>query len=90
VATCNGCGEAIDWVVTAGGKKMPVSAERLAVVVAAGEPLRVVLNDGRVVAARRATDVDLAAGLTIHDARTSHFATRSRAERFRAKGRTAP
>lgn len=91
MATCQGCGKAIQFVVTPGGKKMPVNVEPIAVVVTKGGPLRVVLDDGSVVAARACVEGDAEhPGTNVVEARTSHFSDCPRAERFRAKGRTAP
>jgi hypothetical protein len=80
------CGAAIEFVRTTTGKRMPVNAHPINVVLEKG-PLRVVLEDGRVVSAREPKPGELEGVIA---ARTSHFATCSLASRFRAKGRTAP
>lgn len=95
MATCNGCSASIDFVPLPTGRKMPVDSARKAIVVEPRKgPLKVVLDDGQVVSARLATlaEVELASapGSLVRFARTSHFASCPAADRFRAKGRTAP
>lgn len=89
MSTTCACGASIDFVTTPAGKKMPVNVEQLRVIVEKGGPVRAVLADGRVVACRLA-NLEGDEKLEVVVGRTSHFASCSVADRFRAKGRTAP
>jgi hypothetical protein len=88
MATCNGCGVPIAFVATPAGKKMPVDATYATIVVDPTSTLKFVLDDGSVVSARLANDVMVPTATT--SGRLPHWSSCRAADRFRAKGRTAP
>lgn len=90
MATCNGCGAAIDFVLMRTGKKMPADAKRTAVVVDSQGPLKFVTDTGELISARVATDADGAFPIKIQHLRAPHWAACPARDRFKAKGRTAP
>jgi hypothetical protein len=81
---CRACDAPIEFVTTESGNKMPVDAVRVLVVEEPGAKLRMVLDDGRVVAARLVRDGE--AGVS---ARASHFSTCPEADKFRRKRRAS-
>lgn len=80
---CRGCKKPVRWTRTAQGRPMPLDPEPIAVVLEEGGPLKVVLEDGRVMAARRPEGTDLHEPVM---ARVSHFATCPKADQFRGTG----
>lgn len=87
---CTACSAPICFIATPAGKKLPVDAEEICVVVGAG-PLKVVLDDGTVVSARETLPEDtFTPGVNVIAAWTPHWASCSDPDRYcRRKRATA-
>lgn len=79
-AACRGCGAPIVFITTPAGKITPADAEPINVTLDDAGELKVLLEDGRVVSARRHGPTDL---YEPTQARLSHFASCPQAANFR-------
>lgn len=85
---CRACKAPIRFVETPAGKKLPVDAQEVHVVLTKGGPLNVVLDDGSVARARATVEGDADhAGTNVTAAWTPHWSTCPHAERFRREKR---
>jgi hypothetical protein len=80
VNTCRGCRAAIEWVETTEKKRMPVDPARVLVVPEQGAKLRMVTDDGRVIAARLVRAGEQEQGVP---ARAPHWSSCTKPEQFR-------
>lgn len=79
--TCRGCGAALVWITTPGGKSMPCNAVRVPYRARKGATGRIVTPNGQVLSA----DVGVAPEAATGVGYVSHFATCPAAGEFRRR-----
>jgi hypothetical protein len=81
MATCRGCGAAIIWIRTPGGKSIPCDPEQVLYRSKKGGSIKIVTPNGEVISAELESNSNDADGIGY----VSHFATCPEAGRFRKR-----
>lgn len=79
MATCRGCGAAIIWIRTPGGKSIPCDPEQIVYRKQVGGGIKIVTPNGEVLSAELKSNPNEADGIGY----IAHFATCPEARRFR-------
>jgi hypothetical protein len=79
MATCRGCGAAIIWIRTPGGKSIPCDPEQILYRKQSGGGIKIVTPNGEVLSAELESNSNEADGIGY----VSHFATCPEGGRFR-------